>query len=125
MPQVKPQVKPYQMIITIFVCIQFVSTNTRTRFSCHCKLKCFLRHTPNDGLNFIFSTELLNYMECIASQSSYQSIKLNVSSFLWNHFNHHFDSNNSCTWHIICPCSSCFSLPSPLNLSSFSSADSI
>ena len=44
----------------------------------------------------------------------YQSVRLikrKLQSFLWNHFIDHFDPNNPCSFHFICPCAKCSLLP--------------
>ena len=40
------------------------------------------------------------------SQSCY-SIKKYIANILWNHFLTNFDPDSPCTFHFICPCSSC------------------
>ena len=35
------------------------------------------------------------------------SIKTLIYEFLWNHFTEHFNPNNSCTYHFVCPCYNC------------------
>ena len=37
--------------------------------------------------------------------------KSQVKSFLWNYFLQNFDSNNFCTYHLLCPCNSCMLTP--------------
>ena len=38
---------------------------------------------------------------------SLSTVKRRLIIFLWAHFNSRFDPLNSCTYHIVCPCSNC------------------
>ena len=40
-----------------------------------------------------------------------KSIKTKLFEMFWLHFQSHFDPDNSCTFHYLCPCSSCSKLP--------------
>ena len=42
---------------------------------------------------------------------SIHTIKRNILTALWDHFLLNFDPNNPCTFHYICPCSSCSIIP--------------
>ena len=42
---------------------------------------------------------------------SIHTIKRNTLTALWEHFVWNFDPNNPCTFHCICPCSSCSIIP--------------
>ena len=54
---------------------------------------------------------LWNALPQIDLSLSFQSVKHFIFEFLWNHFITHFQSDISCTYHFMCPCSSCSSLP--------------
>ena len=38
---------------------------------------------------------------------SYISIKKSLKQFFWDHFVHNFNSENPCSFHVLCPCSNC------------------
>ena len=38
---------------------------------------------------------------------SYTSIKKSLKIFFWNQFVHSFNSENPCSFHVVCPCSNC------------------
>ena len=50
---------------------------------------------------------LWNALPTIDMSLPFQSIKHFLFEFLWNHFINHFQSDISCTYHFLCPCSSC------------------
>ena len=48
---------------------------------------------------------------------SLNTIKKKLKTYLWNHFVHNFDPNNTCTLHFVCPCYNCSRHPSTPNFS--------
>ena len=46
----------------------------------------------------------------------YSTVKINLINNFWNYFQDNFDSTNSCSVHILCPCSSCPTSTTPLYL---------
>ena len=54
---------------------------------------------------------LWNSLPTININQSVRLIKRKLQSFLWNHFIDHFDPNNPCSFHFICPCAKCSVLP--------------
>ena len=102
----------------IFQYVQFVSSTTRS--SSHSKLKCLLPQSSNNHLNFIYFNRVVKLWNALPEMDLELSIfclKKKLKSFFWNHFSAKFNPDSPCTWHYLCPCSTCFSLPSPLNLS--------
>ena len=93
-------------------------TTNRTRSSSNCKLKCILPLSSNNHLNFIFFNrvvKLWNALPIIDLHLSINILEHNLRIFFWNHFIDHFNPNFICTWHLICPCSSCFTNHTPHN----------
>ena len=45
------------------------------------------------------------------------TIKKKLLRFFWDHFNTHFQCNNLCTFHYLCPCAKCVRLPIKSNSS--------
>ena len=50
---------------------------------------------------------LWNALPTIDLSLSFRTIKLFLFDFFWKHFINHFQSDISCTYHFLCPCSSC------------------
>ena len=95
-------------------------TTNRTRSSSNCKLKCILPQSSNNHLNFVFFNhvvKLWNALPIIDLHLSINILKHNLRTFFWNYFIDHFNPHLVCTWHLICPCSSCFTNPTPRNYS--------
>jgi hypothetical protein len=92
----------------IFEYIKFSSSNTRSASSS--KLTHNFCHTTTYR-HFYFNriVRLWNHINvtCIDLSLSETTIKLKIKEFMWQHFLTHFDTDNHCTLHIICPCSSC------------------
>ncbi len=70
-----------------------VSTNSQRHFYFN-RLPCLWNFCPPLNLNFSTSTT-----------------KSTLITFMFSHFHHHFNPNNPCTFHLVCPCNSCFSNP--------------
>ena len=51
-----------------------------------------------------------NSFPSINPDSPTSSIKLSIISHMSNHFSSFFNPDNSCTYHFLCPCNSCFML---------------
>ena len=87
--------------------ISFSSSSTRS--STFKKLQHrYYRTTANRHFYFNRIVLLWNKLPPIDTSNSYKSIKKFLLSFFWQYFLEHFD-DNSCTFHIICPCSQCYS----------------
>ena len=90
--------------------ITFVSSSTRAgsgrklaRNYCRTSI---VRH-------FYFNRVVLlwNAVPPINLDLSLQTIKRQLYSFLWDHFLKNFTTDNSCSFHFLCPCPNCYSLP--------------
>ena len=83
-----------------------------TRSSSKCKLVHNLSRTNRDR-HFYFSRlpRLWNSLPTIDLNQSMSSIKCKLKHFFWSHFHVHFDSENPCSFHFVCPCRRCAALP--------------
>ena len=100
----------------VFQYIQFVSSTTRS--SSHSKLKCLLPQSTNNHFNFIYFNRVVKLWNALPEMDlelSILSLKKSLKTFFWCHFTSNFNPDFPCTWHYLCPCSTCFSLPSPIN----------
>ena len=80
----------------------------------------FIFKSSNNHLNLIHFyrvVKLWNALLILNLELSAFTLKEYPKSFFRDHFIAHFHPDLPCTWHYLCPCSSCFSLPFPLNLS--------
>ena len=100
----------------IFEYIQFVSSTTRSSF--YSKLKCLLPQSTNNHFNFIYFNRVVKLWNALPEMDLELSIlswKKSPKKIFWCHFVSNFNPDSPCTWHYLCPCSTCFSLPSPIN----------
>ena len=85
-----------------------------TRASTTAKLKHnFCRYSTTRHFYTNRIARLWNALPSVDISQSYQTIKHQITSFLWDHFIANFDPNSPCTFHFICPCSSCYHIPHP------------
>ena len=97
----------------IYDYVTFSSANTR---SGSCTKLVLSSHLTNRSRHFYFhrAARLWNALPQIDLSLSLHTIKLHLKQFLWAHFLEHFDPDNACTYHFLCPCSSCHaSTPAP------------
>ena len=90
--------------------ITFASNSTRSasfRKLVHSKTSNTTQH------HFYFNriSRLYNYLPVINLSLSTNIIKRHISDYLWTQFSINFDSERPCTFHILCPCYRCSSLP--------------
>ena len=90
--------------------ITFASNSTRSasfRKLVHSKTSNTTQH------HFYFNriSRLYNYLPVINLSLSTNIIKRQISDYLWTQFSINFDSERPCTFHILCPCYRCSSLP--------------
>ena len=103
----------------IFQFIQFTSNNTRA--SSAGKLRCTLPHSSTNFIHFFYFNRVVkiwNSLPIINRSLPTSTIKSQIKNFLWSHFTSNFDPNNTCTWFLCCPCSSCHGITS-INYSTF------
>jgi hypothetical protein len=60
---------------------------------------------------------LWNALPIVDLNLSSDTIKQMVRNFLWSSFISNFDASSSCTFHFLCPCQRCMSVPKPPNYS--------
>ena len=84
-----------------------------TRSSAHSKLKCTTPLSPNNHTSFFYFTQVVKLWNSLAEIDlalSWQTIRYNLKSHLYDHFLANFNPDSTCTWHYLCPCSSCSSI---------------
>ena len=90
-----------------FNILDFVTfTTSKTRSSTSNKLKHTFSHTSSSH-HFYHLPRIWNALPFIDLNRSLTTIKSTLKLFFWNHFLNYFDSNNLCTFHFLCSCSSC------------------
>ena len=91
-------------------------SDSSTRSSTAFKLK-HAKSTSNAHRHFYFNRlpRLWNSLPPIDLNLSSSTIKSHITKFFWSYFISHFDSNNSCTYHFLCPCSKCTTSPISTN----------
>ena len=90
--------------------IQFNVSNTRS--SSYLKLRHSISQNNLQG-HFFFNRlpRLWNSLPLLDISLSIPSIRTKLREHFCNHFIAHFDSNNVCTYHYLCPCVNCTKLP--------------
>ena len=92
----------------------------QTRSASYVKLKHVLVTTNNSTRNFYFNRlpRLWNSLPRIDMSQPITSIKSKLYKLFWNHFTTNFDPGNVCSFHYLCPCAKCWSLPVSFNFDS-------
>ena len=87
----------------------FVSfTNHSTRSATNHKLKVnFNRTTTTRHFYFNRVARLWNCLPPLDLSMSYPTLKYKLKLIFWTHFTNHFNPNDTCTFHIHCPCLNC------------------
>ena len=86
--------------------IKFSSLNTRS----NSKAKLLFHYAPsNASRHYYFNRipRLWNALPPIDLTQSFSTIKMKIREILWSHFLDHFDPDDYCTYHVICPCLHC------------------
>jgi len=92
----------------------FFNTNT-TRSGSHLKL-CHPRTSAiNHHFYFNRIVKLWNQLPVIDLSLPPYIIKQQLTKHLWDHFTVNFNSDQSCTFHFLCPCYRCSRLPISTN----------
>ena len=103
-----------------FNILQYVTFSQNfTRASVNYKLIHHISRT-NQVKHFYFHClpRLWNCLPTINLDQSLSSIKFKLRQFLCSYFINHFNPDNPCTFHFICPCAKCAILPVVYNYSS-------
>ena len=97
--------------------VSFTSSSTRSTQS-----NKLLHSKSSLSRNFYFARlpRLWNSLPPINLQLSLDTIKHHLKSHVWSIFNSNFNPNNPCTFHTLCPCHKCSSIPHPPNFNSCS-----
>jgi len=94
----------------IYNFVSFVSSSTRSSTS-----NKLLHHRTTSTLtqNFYFTriTRLWNVLPVIDLTSPISILHNRLKEYFWGHFTSHFDSNDPCSFHVLCPCYRCSSIP--------------
>jgi len=84
----------------------------------HLKLKHPISRTNCIGHSFFrWLPCLWNSLPTINLSWSMTTIKHKLSQFFWKHFTVHFNPDNPCTYHHLCPCSRCAFSPTSCTIS--------
>ena len=94
--------------------VTFCSGHTRS--STYFKLRhSFSRKNYIRHFYFYRLPRLWNSLPYIDIHQSESTIKKKLKRFMWSHFINNFDSDNVCTYHLVCPCAKCSLLPVSYN----------
>ena len=86
--------------------IRFVTSKTTS--SSFNKLKhTFCCSSLSRHFYFNLLPRLWNSLPSIDLDQSLDTIKCKLKQVFWNHFLNHLNPDNICTFHFLCPCSSC------------------
>ena len=88
-----------------------------TRLSSHLKLRHASAATNNSSRNFYFNRlpRLWNSLPLLDIDQSIPTLKFKLYQLFWSHFTAKFDPANICSYHFLCPCAHCSSLPITYN----------
>ena len=90
-----------------------------TRSSAHDKLKHYLHTSSSNRISYFHCLPgLWNVLPVIDINLSIVTIKAKLKNYIWNHFVDHFDDDNHCTYHYLCPSSRCHEHPLSSNFHS-------
>ena len=95
----------------------YISFNTNsTRSGSHLKL-CHPRTVSATHHHFYFNriVRLWNHLPVINLSSPPYVIKQKLTKHLWDHFMVNFNPNQSCSFHLLCPCHRCSRQPVSTN----------
>ena len=92
--------------LNIFDYITFVTSPTRSGSSLKLKVN-FCRSTTTRHFYFNRVVRLWNGLPHVNPLDPYTQLKHKLNVFFWNHFVLHFNPDHPCTYHFVCPCSSC------------------
>jgi len=94
----------------------YISFNTSSTRSGASNKLLIPQHLNNTTRNSYFHRlpSLWNAMPIMDINLSYITLKHKLKSFLWNHFLTNFNKRNKCTFHFLCPCSTCHQSRPPI-----------
>ena len=91
---------------SVFDYVSFSNNSTRSSTT-HKLVHNYTRTSTHRHFYFNRIVRLWNNLPPIDLSKSVQCIKSHLYSHLWNHFLCNFDPNDTCSFHYLCPCSSC------------------
>ena len=96
-----------------FLVMKSVSfSNVNTRFSSFSELSHHYRRTRlSQHSYFCRLTWLWNSLPPVDLTLSFNTIKSTLRNYFIDYFISHFNSTNTCSYHIVCPCDKCSSRP--------------
>ena len=86
--------------------VSFSNLSTLSGFACKLVYRC---SSTNKSRHFYFNrvVTLWNSLPLIDVSQSFSCIKSSFLNVFWEHFVCHFDSDDPCSFHYLCPCSTC------------------
>lgn len=111
-------IKNYQQPQNCFdITTRFTFSCSSTRVSTTNKLS--YNHSSNSSRYHFFNRlpRLWNALPPLDLSLPPVTLKNQLKRFFWSHFISTFNPNNPCTFHLVCPCNSCSSLPTNTNYS--------
>ena len=118
------QLLPLMMVLDILFFIKFLKEPCDhfdiSRFVTFCSGKtrsasCDVLVATNNSTRKFYFNRLWNSLPPIDMSQSMTTIKKKLYKHFWNHFTTNFDPDNVCSFHYLCPCAKCSSLPVSLN----------
>ena len=111
----------YLDLTFLFQCLQYPSdhfsiskfimpASSNTRATSAGKLRCTFPRSSINSIHFFYfnrAVKLWNSLPIINRSLSTSSFKSLIKNFLWIQFSTNFDVNNTCSWFLCCPCSTC------------------
>ena len=100
------------MNFSMLNCVSFSSASTRSAAHgklTHAKFSSNLNHFHY----FNRLPRLWNSLPSINLSESFPTIKSKIKSFLWSTFQANFNPSIPCSYHFLCPCRACSSMPHP------------
>ena len=94
--------------LEIYHYITFHTTCTRTGSTGHMLNINYTRTSAARHFYFNRIVLLWNSVQpAINLDEPFQVVRHKLINFLWSHFMNHFNSLDTCTYHLVCPCSNC------------------
>ena len=91
-----------------------------TRSSSHFKLRhSFCKNQAERNFYFNRIPRLWNSLPSFDIDLAIATIKSRLRNFFWIQFISHFDPDNVCSYHYVCPCQKCSKLPISMHFTSF------
>lgn len=86
--------------------VSFVNLNTRSTARKKLRIN-FNKTSLSQHFYFNRVARLWNSLPPLDLSLSFNTLKFHIKQLFWNHFTAHFNPNNLCSFHIVCPCPNC------------------